>query len=379
MNILAVNAGSSSLKFSLHSGESRKKYRVSFTDDGIEITLPDKSIINLENPQDSDERYILAFKTVVEKIEVSIDAIAHRVVHGGDRYDDHQVINDDVIAYLKSLIPFAPLHQPFNVKLIELCAQLIPNVRQIACFDTQFHQTIPDYHRRYALPDSAYQNGEKAYGFHGLSYDYISDYFTHEFPEYAEDNILVAHIGSGASLCGLKAGKSYISSMGFSTLEGLPMSSRCGHIDPGLILYWLERGDSLKTIEQRLYKESGLLGLSGISSDYQVLLHNDQPQAAMALDIFTRRIHQQMASVMAGLGGIQHLVFTAGIGENAAEFRATMVALLAQWLPITLDNDANTANAIRISGEGSKIQLWVIPTNEEQVMIDHAQRLIAER
>lgn len=384
MNILAVNAGSATLKFALHiiddasEYDSQPKvirYTASFLDDHIQIKGNGETELT-PNPEQRDARYGLAYQTILEKLPKQIDCVVHRVVHGGDYFDQHQLISPDVIDELKKLIPFAPLHQPFNLKLIELTQALLPKAQQVACFDTQFHHTIPDTLRRYAIPNACYENGEKIYGFHGLSYEYISQYFMQHHPEYAKDHILIAHIGSGASLCGIKNGQSSATSMGFSTIDGLPMSSRSGQIDPGLLLFWLSRGDSINTIEKRLYKESGLKGLSGISSDFKVVSESNQSQAQTAIAVFTARINQQIGSTVAALGGIQHFVFTAGIGENESDFRAQLVGLLSQWLPIALDTQANKENRHLISLPSSKVKLWVIPTDEEQVMVNHAKRLL---
>lgn len=392
-NLLAVNAGSSTLKFAFYEIQSGgvidsadqtiHRYTVNFLDDHIEIKAKSSTVkdsVILENPADYDQRYELAFKAVLGKLPDHLDMVVHRVVHGGDTFDEHQLVTPDVICELEKLIPFAPLHQPFNLKLIKLTAELLPNTKQVACFDTQFHRSIPEIHRRYALPESCYENGEKVYGYHGLSYEYISAYFARTYPQFANDNILIAHLGSGASLCGIKQGQSYVTSMGFSTLDGLPMSSRCGQIDSGLILYWLSRGDTFKQIEKRLYKESGLLGLSGISSDFRVVsemaskAEDDSESAKLALSVYTARMNQQLGSAIAALGGIKHLIFTAGIGENAADFRSDLIEKLSQWLPLELDEAANQSNSECISTLDSQIQLWVIPTNEEQVMVEHGLR-----
>lgn len=384
-NILAVNAGSATLKFAFYQidgdTEITQRYTVNFLDSHIEVKASSGSGYTIENPVNYEERYVVAYKSLLEKLSANINMVVHRVVHGGDLYDDHQLVTPELITELEKLIPFAPLHQPFNLKLIKLTSDLLPNGQQLACFDTQFHRTIPDLHRRYALPESCYENGEKIYGYHGLSYEYISQYFSHTFPQFTKDNTLIAHLGSGASLCGIKQGQSYATSMGFSTIDGLPMSSRCGQLDPGLILYWLSRGDSLADIEKRLYKQSGLLGLSGVSSDFRAvskLAENtsdeNAAQAKMALSVYIARINQQIGSVVAALGGVKHIIFTAGIGENAAAFRRDLIALLSQWLPLELDDAANQANSECISTADSKVQLWVIPTNEERVMIEHGVR-----
>lgn len=379
MNILAVNAGSATLKFALHSITENKRtvtrYTANFLDSNI-VIKGEGEAFSLAKPSESDSRYGLAYQAVLEKLAVNIDIVVHRVVHGGDKFEDHQLITNEVIEELETLIPFAPLHQPFNLKLIRLTEELLPGVKQLACFDTQFHRSIPEVLRRYALPESCYQNGEKVYGYHGLSYEYISQYFIKSFPQFADDNILIAHIGSGASLCGVKQGKSAATSMGFSTIDGLPMSSRCGQLDPGLILYWLASGDSLEVIEKRLYKESGLKGLSGLSSDFQRVSESEEAQSKLALDVYTARVNQQIGSVVAALGGVQHIIFTAGVGENAYAFRAALAELLAKWLPVELDEVANRDNKLSISTAESVVELWVIPTDEELVMVEHAQRIL---
>lgn len=381
MNILAVNAGSSTLKFALHTYLNGKhtviRYVANFLESHIDVSGNNEHF-TIAMADHSDARYEKVYQSVLEKLSVDIDVVVHRVVHGGDSFDDHQVINEQVIEALEALIPFAPLHQPFNIKLIHLTQALLPHVKQLACFDTQFHRTIPEVLHRYALPEACYQNGEKVYGYHGLSYEYISRYFVDHFPQFADDNILIAHLGSGASLCAVKQGQSIATTMGFSTIDGLPMSTRSGQIDPGLILYWMSRGDTFEMIERRLYKESGLKGLSGLSGDFRQVSANDSAQEKMALQVYTSRINQQIGAMVAAMGGVKHIIFTAGVGENAKAFRASLVDLLAAWLPVQLDAQANNNNELSISTADSPVELWVIPTNEEQVMVDHAKRIFKD-
>lgn len=376
MSILAVNAGSSTLKLAQYVNNDVHRYHVKFDQDIITIKFRGLVKVLSVDDMDQDQCYQKSFEFVLDQLLEPVTAVTHRVVHGGDKFDDHQVINDKVLDELEQLIPFAPLHQPFNLKLLKLAQQLMPNVPQLACFDTQFHRSIPEVATRYAIPQACFDAGQKVYGFHGLSYEYVSHYFAEQYPQHASERLLIAHIGSGASLCGVKGQKAVATSMGFSTLEGLPMSTRCGQIDAGLLLYWLSQGEDVATIEKRLYKQSGLLGLSGISGDFQALRQSSALHAKQAIDVWLYRVNQQIGATVAAMGGVDHIIFTAGIGENESFFRAHLVDLLKAWLPINIDLGANQDNDQCISQADSKVKLWVIPTNEEQVMVNHAKRLL---
>lgn len=376
MSILAVNAGSSTLKVAQYVSDGVHRYHVKFDQDIITVKFRGLVKVLSVSELDKDRCYQKAFEFILGELLDDVTAVTHRVVHGGDKFADHQIIDDEVLAQLEQLIPFAPLHQPFNLKLLKLSQKLLPEIPQIACFDTQFHRSIPDVATQYAIPQEYFEAGQKVYGFHGLSYEYVSQFFAQSYPEYAGDRLLIAHIGSGASLCGVKNQQAIATSMGFSTLEGLPMSTRCGQIDAGLLLYWLAQGDDIASIENRLYKQSGLLGLSGISSDFQALRQSSAPQAKKALAVWLYRVNQQIGAMVAAMGGVDHIIFTAGVGENESGFRAQLVDLLKQWLPTSIDVNANQNNEQCISRIDSAVKLWVIATNEEQVMVNHAKRLL---
>jgi len=298
-------------------------------------------------------------------------AVGHRVVHGGDIFSGPIVINQTAITALEKLIPLAPLHQPQALFIIKAIARLRPNLKQTASFDTAFHQTQSSVIRHYAIPEALFEEGIKRFGFHGLSYQYIQSYLTQSFPALANGKVIVAHLGSGASLCAMDEGLSRDCSMGFSTSGGVPMETRCGDFDTGAILYLAhEKGLSTQQIEHLLYKESGLLGISGISGDPRKLLISDQLSAKLALEIFTLRCAGEIGRMMVTLGGLETLVFTGGIGEHQPEIR-TQICQRLSWLGINVDLDFNTQSITKarvISASKSKIKVLVIPTNEEDVI-----------
>ncbi len=304
-------------------------------------------------------------------------AVGHRVVLGGPKYAASVLINETVLADLEALVPLMPLHQPHNLKPIRAIATKRPGLPQIACFDTAFHRGHPSVADRFGLPDELYQNGVRRYGFHGLSYEYIARRLKVLAPEIAEGRVVVAHLGSGASMCAIKGGKSLDTTMGFSALDGLPMGTRCGRLDPGVLLYLMrEKRMDLDGIENLLYKESGLLGISGISNDLRDLLASPERRASEAIDYFVYRIDQEFGAMAAALRGLDALVFTAGIGENSPEIRRR-VCQDGAWLGITLDEEANKANRHRISRPGTSPEVWVIPTDEERMIALHTLRLVA--
>jgi acetate kinase len=298
-------------------------------------------------------------------------AAGHRVVHGGDRFHGATQIDDETLDAIERLVPLAPLHQPQSVRLINAIRRLRPELAQTASFDTAFHRTQADIVRRFALPRAMFDDGIKRYGFHGLSYKYIAGAVARQVPALAKGRIVVAHLGSGASLCGLMDGESRDTSMGFSTLDGIPMATRSGALDPGVPLHLLANGMSRTGLEDLLYHRSGLLGVSGISADSRVLLESDAEAAREAIAMFAFRIAQTVASLAVTLGGLDSIVFTAGIGEHQPQVRALVCGHLG-WLGVSLDEGANAANATRISAAGSKVAVLVIPTDEEQVIADEA-------
>lgn len=308
-----------------------------------------------------------------------ITAVGHRVVHGGDTFTGPVRIDDSTMEKIEALTMLAPLHQPQSLRLIRAIQRLRPNIAQVASFDTAFHRTNAEVVRRFAIPRKLHDDGIKRYGFHGLSYKYIAGELARRAPEAGKGKIVVAHLGSGASLCALDAGVSRDASMGFSTLDGIPMATRCGALDPGVVLHLLgPLGHTVSEIEDTLYKKSGLLGVSDISADSRELLTSDRPEAREAIDLFTFRIAGEIARLAATLGGLDAVVFTAGIGEHQPQIRAKISDRL-NWLGLELDRVANVANAEKISGGSSRIAAYVIPTNEEQVIADEAVSVLHER
>jgi acetate kinase len=303
-------------------------------------------------------------------------AVGHRVVHGGPDYATPVRVTDDVLAALERLVPLAPLHQPLNLGPIRMIQARFPDTPNVACFDTAFHRGHPEVADRYALPDALYQEGVRRYGFHGLSYEYIARTLPRVAPDVARGAVVVAHLGSGASLCALREGRSMDSTMGFTALDGVPMGTRCGQIDPGVILYLLmEKGWSAKQVEHLLYHDAGLRGLSGISNDVRDLLASDAPGARLALDYFVYRIGREIASLAGALGGLDALVLTAGVGENSPDMRARICGA-AGWLGIELDGAANRDGGPRISTPASRVGAWVIPTDEERMIAEHTLSVV---
>ena len=302
--------------------------------------------------------------------------VGHRVVHGGARYTGPVIVTGQVLAELHGLIPLAPLHQPYNLAAIEAVSERLPGTPQVACFDTSFHRTQSTLAELIALPDEICQAGVRRYGFHGLSYEYIATALPRMAADIARARVIVAHLGNGASLCALRDGKSVDSSLGFTALDGLCMGTRPGGVDPGVILYLFQNlGLSAPEVETVLYKKSGLLAISGISSDMRDLLASSEAKARLAVDYFVYRAAKEIGALAAVLGGIDGLVFTAGIGENSAEIRRRICESSA-WLGIKLDAEANARNALRISVAESRVSVWVIPTNEELMIARHTGLLL---
>ncbi|HYF58358.1 MAG TPA: acetate/propionate family kinase [Burkholderiaceae bacterium] len=301
-------------------------------------------------------------------------AVGHRVVHGGTAHAAPVRVDDALLESLERLVPLAPLHQPHNLAPIRALAAARPGLPQVACFDTAFHRTQPDEAELYALPAAIRDAGVRRYGFHGLSYESIARQLPDVSPRAAAGRTIVAHLGSGVSLCAMLAGRSVATTMGFTALDGCPMGTRCGQLDPGVVL-WLarERGLSIEAIERLLYRESGLLGLSGVSSDMRALLASDAPGARLAIDHFTYRVAREVGSLAAALGGLDALVFTAGIGERSVPIRAAIAARCA-WLGLDLDERANEAGGPRLDRPGSRVEAWRLPTHEELAI---AERTVA--
>jgi acetate kinase len=308
--------------------------------------------------------------------DAGFEGVGHRVVHGGATYSQPVLIDSHVMAVLESLIPLAPLHEPHHIAAIRAISAMYPEVPQIACFDTAFHRSQPALAQEFAIPRELTAKGVRRYGFHGLSYEYIVSLLPEVMPDCAKGKLVVAHLGNGASMCAIDRGQSVAATMGFTAIDGLPMGTRTGALDPGVILYLLQHeGMDAKAIEQLIYQRSGLLGVSGISSDMRALLASDAPSAKEAVDLFVYRIGRELGSLAAALGGLDALVFTAGIGEHAPEIRAR-ACREAHWLGITLDEEANAKGGPRISNPGSRVSAWVIPTDENLMIARHTRRLV---
>jgi len=304
-------------------------------------------------------------------------AVGHRVVHGGMQFSEPVRVDSGVLEKLDKLAPLAPLHQPHNIKPIRVVAETLPQLPQVACFDTAFHRAQSELAQAFALPRAITDRGVRRYGFHGLSYEYIASALPSVDAKAAEGRVAVAHLGNGASMCAIHQGKSVASTMGFTAVDGLPMGTRCGALDPGVVLFLMdELKMDARAIEKLLYQESGLLGVSGISSDMRTLLASNEPRAKLAVDLFVYRICRELGSLAAALEGLDALVFTGGIGERSAPIRAQVCDRLA-WLGISVDGTANEKGGPRINAPDGPTAVWVIPTNEELMIARHTQRVIA--
>ena len=306
-------------------------------------------------------------------------AVGHRVVHGGERFTEPALVTPAVLEQLDGFCALAPLHQPHNLSAIHAIAALLPDLPQVACFDTEFHTTQTWVAQAWALPRQITEAGVKRYGFHGLSYEYIASVLPGHLGALANGRVVVAHLGNGASMCAMQGLKSVASTMGFTALDGLMMGTRCGSLDPGVVLYMMNGlGMSLDAVQKLLYEQSGLLGVSGVSGDMRTVEASDTPEARQAIDLYVYRITQELGSLTASLRGLDALVFTAGIGENDALLRRR-VCQDAAWLGLELDEEANQAagsGARRISTPGSRVAAWVIPTNEELMIALHTQAVL---
>jgi acetate kinase len=305
-----------------------------------------------------------------------VRAVGHRVVHGGTDYDRPVRLDSTLVEHLERFIPLAPLHQPHNLAAIRALLVRAPQLPQVACFDTSFHRRMPTVAQAFALPPAITDRGVRRYGFHGLSYEYIAATLPQLDAAAARGRVVVAHLGNGASMCAIDNGRSVASTMGFTAVEGLPMGTRSGSLDPGVLLYLMdELKMDVRAIEKLIYQQSGLLGVSGVSSDMRTLLASDDPRAAFAVELFCYRIHRELGSLAAALGGIDALVFTGGIGEHAAPVRARVLQLAA-WLGIEADAAANATQGPRLTMPGSRTRAWVIPTDEELMIARHTRALI---
>jgi acetate kinase len=388
--ILVLNSGSSSIKFQLFAiaAEDRLERRMKGQVEGIG-TRPRMMAKGTKGEVLVDESWPTAeVRSVPEALDRVITflreqiggrlpaAIGHRVVHGGPEYNEPTIVSPPVLRKLELLAPLAPLHQPNNLAPIRVILDRQPHLLQVACFDTAFHRGHPEIADRYAVPEPLYAEGVRRYGFHGLSYEYIATRLIEVAPAIAKGRILIAHLGSGASMCAISAGKSMESSMGFTALDGLPMGTRPGQLDPGVVLYLMnEKAMGAQAIERLLYNECGLKGLSGISNDVRELLASSDPRAKLSLEYFVYRICLITGMLVAALGGIDGLVFTAGIGENAPTIREMVLRRLS-WLDLKFDADANAKGGPLISRQGSPIACYVIPTDEELMIAIHTLRAL---
>lgn len=386
---LVLNAGSSSLKFCVYARPQANDWHLEsrgqiegigaspriFARDADGRTLIDQTP---STPVDDGAGALEALAVWLRSMYGGgrVLGVGHRVVHGGARYTGPVIVTGQVLAELHGLIPLAPLHQPHNLAAIEAVSERLPGTPQVACFDTSFHRTQSTLAELIALPDEICQAGVRRYGFHGLSYEYIATALPRMAADIARARVIVAHLGNGASLCALRDGKSVDSSLGFTALDGLCMGTRPGGVDPGVILYLFQNLKlSAPEVETILYKKSGLLAISGVSSDMRDLLASSEAKARLAVDYFVYRAAKEIGALAAVLGGIDGLVFTAGIGENSAEIRRRICESSA-WLGIKLDAEANARNALRISVAESRVSVWVIPTNEELMIARHTGLLL---
>jgi acetate kinase len=383
-HVLVLNAGSSSLKFGLYQRpeqdslalvakgqvegiRTRPRFRARDAAGGV---LADQDL-GAEVRDGASALDWLAEWLASRFEHESLAAVGHRVVHGGQRYTLPTLVTPEIAQELRELSPLAPLHQPFNLAAIEAVFERMPEIPQVACFDTAFHRGHSAVADLIPLPEDLRAGGLQKYGFHGLSYEYIASVLPDVAPEIAAGRVLVAHLGSGASICAIKDGKSVDSTLGFTALDGLCMGSRPGALDPGVVLYlFQELGLSADEVEDILYRNSGLRGISGISNDMRALLGSDDPAARLAIDYFVYRAAKEIGALTAVLGGLDGLVFTAGIGENSAEIRRRICAA-SEWLGIRLDAEANEAHGPGITTDDAGVSAWVIPTNEELMIARH--------
>jgi len=387
--IAVFNAGSSSIKFSL------------FALRGTELELTDRGqiegIFTAPHFVAKDAAgNVLSEKAWAEGVELGhahalehlmtflrdrlagahLVGVGHRVVHGGLDHTQPVRIDAAVLETLRKYMPLAPLHQPHNLAPIGLLLERAPQLPQVACFDTSFHRSNPELAQMFALPHALHEQGVRRYGFHGLSYEYVASVLPVCDAQAARGRSVVLHLGNGASMCAIRAGRSVASTMGFTAVDGLPMGTRCGALDPGVMLYLMDqRGMDARQLEQLIYHESGLLGVSGVSSDMRTLLGSDAPRAKLAVDLYVYRIGRELGSLAAALGGLDAIVFTAGIGENAAVLRER-ICRDADWLGVELAPAANAAGGPRISAPGSRVSAWVIPTNEELMIARHTRTVL---
>ena len=385
--IAVLNAGSSSIKFALYDAGKGEAllFRGQIEQIGVSprmrvLDSEGQPVVAESLPAEGFDHSAATRKLLETAAQLirgrKVAAVGHRVVHGGTKYAAPIRVERDVLTSLTALEPLAPLHQPHNLAPIRAIAEAAPRIPQVACFDTAFHRSQPDFAQLFALPRKFTEAGVRRYGFHGLSYEYVSARFHEIDPGLAESRVVIAHLGNGASLCALRRGRSLASTMGFTAVDGLVMGTRCGAIDPGVLLYLMDsHGMDARAIEDLVYRKSGLLGVSGISSDMRTLRGSSEPAAVEAIGLFVYRIVREVGSLAAALGGLDALVFTGGIGENDALTRAE-VAAGCNWLGVELDKTKNAKGPGRINADASSVAVWVIPTNEERMIARHTASVL---
>jgi acetate kinase len=378
--ILTLNAGSSSIKFGLYAAsadpveEARGQIDALGAEARLIVAVGGAETVTPIGPAD----HAAGLSALLESLAPlmagrAIAAVGHRVVHGGPDIDGPRVLTAELVAHLDTLSPLAPLHQPHNLAGVRAALAAFPDAVQVAAFDTAFHRGHPFVNDTFALPRRFYEQGVRRYGFHGLSYDYIAGRLAADHPDLAGARVIVAHLGNGASLCAIRGGRSVASTMGFSALDGMPMGTRVGQLDPGVVLYLMGQGMSAAEISTLLYTESGLKGLSGISHDMRTLLASDAPEAAEAIAYYTFRLRREIGALAAALGGLDALVFTGGIGENAAQVRAMALEKLG-FLGLSVDPGRNAENAATI--HAGPVPILVMPTDEERIIARAAARAL---
>lgn len=389
--LLILNAGSSSLKFSVFADTEAPAPLLRGQVEGL-FLQPKFDVFGPSGERLDEHRWTGATSITHEQAveflfewgrrgalgENEIVAAGHRIVHGGTKFIRPVLIVDRVLDELEGLIPLAPLHQPHNLAAIRAVQRLAPQLPQVACFDTSFHHTQPTVAQMFGLPRRLFDQGVRRYGFHGLSYEYIAAKLPSVDPVAASGRTAVAHLGNGASICAMRGGRSVATTMGFTAVDGLLMGTRCGSLDPGVLLHLMDHhGNSARDLEKLIYHESGLLGVSGLSADMRELLRSSDPRAADAIDLFVYRVVCALGSLAAALEGLNAIIFTGGIGEHAAAIRARICRHVS-WLGLQLDEEANRNHGPRISLADSRVSAWVIPTNEELIVARHVRSTLAE-
>ena len=380
-----INAGSASLKFSIYESEKRL---LAGNIDGIGVrpkaTATDANGDAVAPPEFAGSPPVSASEVLPFILPWArqylgtrrLAALGHRVVHGGMRHSKPARVTPELLAELEELVPLAPLHEPHNIAPIRTAMEINPDLLQVACFDTAFHRTLPEFEQAFALPYTLYDEGIRRYGFHGLSYEYIASVLPETAPEIADGRVIVAHLGNGCSACAMQARRSIATTMGFTALDGIPMGTRCGALDPGVMLHLLQqKGMAAEALTDLLYRRSGMLGVSGISSDFRELLASGEPRARFAIDLFCYNTARHIGSLAAALGGLDGLVFTAGVGENASAIRE-QICRASGWLGLELDPAANNQHQTRISTPNSRVAAFVIKTDENLMIARHARALI---